>query len=204
MPVRHSPAFRSHRAARAVLTAVWLVTVVAGCAPAQTADPADTAQVSGTPPLSTAATAATPAIANASTCLVLRFDGHVATGILDDTPVARRFAAMLPLTLHLSDPMGQAKSGPLPRFRSLDVTHADRTLRIRAGELAFWSPGSTVAIVYDDLGQHVPPPGLVHLGLIDAGLRDIAAAGNNFTVHIDLAPEAGRILSRRQLSRSRS
>jgi len=128
----------------------------------------------------------------ASTRLVLRFDGHVATAILDDTPVARRFAAMLPMTLDLSDPLGQAKSGPLPNFRSLDVTGAGRTSRTLAGGLSYWSPSSKVVIVYNDLGQRVPAPGLVRLGVIDTGLQHIAAAGNDVTVQIDVASRAGQ------------
>lgn len=182
MPVPQPLTCWSRRAAGAVLAVVSLVTVVAGCALARTAD---TEPMTGTPAVSAAVTA------DDSNRLVLRFDGHVATGILDDTAAAREFAAMLPLTLHLSDPMGQAKSGPLPRSRSLDVTGADREFRTTVGELVFWSPGSTVAVVYDDLGQRVPEPGLVRLGVIDTGLDDIAAAGNGFTVRIDLAAEPG-------------
>jgi|SRR5215211_2781593 len=99
---------------------------------------------------------------------------------------------MLPLTLDLSDPMGQAKSGPLPNSRSLDVTGADRAFRTLAGELAYWSPSSKVAIVHSDLGQRVPDPGLVRLGVIDAGLADVAAAGNDVTVRIEVAAQTGR------------
>ena len=35
-----------------------------------------------------------------------------------------------------------------------------------------------MAVFYDDLGQTVPPPGLVRLGAVDGGLDAIAAAGN--------------------------
>jgi hypothetical protein len=163
---------------------VAFATVVTGCASAHMADTAGPGPVTA----SSVSDAATP---DPSRRLVLRFDDHVATGILDDTPAAREFAAMLPLTLHLSDPMGQAKSGPLPRFRSLDVAGANRTHKARVGELAYWSPSSTFAIVYDDLGQTVPPPGLVRLGVIDNGLPEVADAGNGFTVHIDLTAYPG-------------
>lgn len=185
MPVPQPLTSWSSRAAGAVLAVVSLVTVVAGCALTQPARTAENEPMTGTPSMSAAPTS------DVSNRLVLRFDGHVATGILDDTAAAREFAAMLPLTLHLSDPMGQAKSGPLPSSRSLDVTGADRTFRTTVGELAFWSPGSMVAVVYDDLGQGVPEPGLVRLGVIDSGLDEIAAAGNGFTVRIDLAAESG-------------
>jgi hypothetical protein len=122
--------------------------------------------------------------------VVLRFDGHEASGILDDTTAARGFAAMLPLTLRLSDPMGQAKSGPLPQPGSLDVRGSARAPRATVGELSYWSPSSVVAVVYEDLGQRVPEPGLVRLGVIDAGLAELAIAGNAFTVRIELVPRA--------------
>jgi hypothetical protein len=164
------------RVAGAVLALVSLTGAVAGCAPNQ---------ITRTVPVTTASTASP-----ASTRLLLRYDGHVATATLDDTAVARRFAAMLPLTLHLSDPMGQAKSGPLPRSRFLDVTGADRTFRTVAGELSYWSPSSQVAIVHSDLGQRVPQPGLVRLGVVRAGLADIAAAGHDLTMRIEMAAPA--------------
>jgi len=166
----------TRRVASAVLALVSLTGAVAACAPTQT---------TRTMPVTTASSASP-----ASTRLLLRYDGHVATASLDDTPVARRFAAMLPLTLHLSDPMGQAKSGPLPRSRSLDVTGADRTFRTVAGELSYWSPSAKIAVVYNDLGQRVPGPGLVRLGVVDAGLAELAAAGNDVTVRIDVAAPA--------------
>ncbi|MFD0475298.1 cyclophilin-like fold protein [Nonomuraea thailandensis] len=46
--------------------------------------------------------------------VVLRFGGQAVTATLTDTPPSRQLAAMLPLTLHLTDAWGQAKAGPLP------------------------------------------------------------------------------------------
>jgi hypothetical protein len=46
-------------------------------------------------------------------------------------------------------------------------------------------------LVHDDLGQRVPAPGLVRLGVIDSGLCGIAAAGNHVTVRIELGARAG-------------
>jgi hypothetical protein len=177
----------ARRVAGSVLALVSLAAAVAGCALTETTRTGPVAL-----PPAAAASASTASVGSgASTRLVLRFDGHVATAILDDKPVARRFAAMLPLTVRLSDPMGQAKSGPLPHSGALDVTGADRTFRTLAGELSYWSPTSKVAIVHSDLGQRVPDPGLVRLGLIDSGLADIAAAGNDVTVRIEVARVSG-------------
>jgi hypothetical protein len=127
VPLSLTSRFRS--AAGQVLALLSVVTLGAGYAIARSAE---NEPVANTP----AAAAATSS--DGSNRLVLRFDGHVATGVLDDTAAAREFAAMLPMRLHFSDPMGQAKSGPLPRSRSLDVTGAARTLQARVGELAYW------------------------------------------------------------------
>src|SRR3954454_19662234 len=169
----------TRRVTGAILALVSLTGALAGCAPAETTQ---------TVPVTTASTAATAS--PAGTRLLLRYDGQVATATLAATAVARRFAAMLPPTLHLSGPMGQAKSAPLPRSRSLDVTGADRTFRTVAGELSYWSPSAKIAVVYNDLGQRVPEPGLVRLGVVDGGLADLAAAGNDLTVLIDVAAPA--------------
>ena len=45
-----------------------------------------------------------------------------------------------------------------------------------------------IAVYYDDLGQAVPDPGLVRLGVVDTGLDTLADAGRQFTVWIDQTP----------------
>jgi hypothetical protein len=107
------------------------------------------------------------------------------TATLSNTPAAREFAAMLPLQLKLHDPMGQAKSGPLPR--PLDATGVERVFDPAIGEIYYSPPSSTFAIFYDDLGQSIPDPGLVRLGTVDTRTDRIAEAGNRFTVQIYLA-----------------
>jgi hypothetical protein len=111
---------------------------------------------------------------------------RIATATLTETPQARDFAAMLPVTLNMEDRFGQAKTSQLPH--ELDVDHATRSRSYRAGDLSYWSPtgkpASKIAIVYDAWGQAVPPPGLVRLGTVDAGLDAIASAGNHSTMTI--------------------
>lgn len=116
--------------------------------------------------------------------MVLRFGDHAVTATLIDTPPARQFAAMLPLTLQLKDVWGQAKSGPLPHLLTAEGTTPihDPT----PGEIYFWPQTEVIAIYYDDLGQAVPAPGLVRLGVVDAGLDSLAHAGRQVTVRIDL------------------
>jgi hypothetical protein len=107
---------------------------------------------------------------------------EIATATLDDTPEARAFAAMLPITVDMEDPFGQAKTGQLPRALPLDDPKRSRSYA--AGDLSYWSPSRKIAVVYDVLGRSVPPPGLVRLGTVQTGLQAIASAGNDFTMTI--------------------
>jgi hypothetical protein len=116
---------------------------------------------------------------------VLRFGDEFATATLSDTPAAREFAAMLPLRLELRDPMGQAKSGALPR--PIDAAGGAPVFDPAVGEIYYSAPSGRFAIFYDDLGQSIPDPGLVRLGTVDAGTDGIAEAGNRLTVQIYFA-----------------
>ena len=118
--------------------------------------------------------------------VVLRVGDHTVAGTLTDTPVSRQFAAMLPLSMQMGDVWGQAKSGPLPQMLTIDGSTPvhDPT----PGDLYYWPQSGVIAVYYDDLGQAVPDPGLVRLGVVDTGLDSLANAGRRFTVWIDQAP----------------
>lgn len=117
--------------------------------------------------------------------VVLRFDDRAVAATLADTAASREFAAMLPVTLELEDAWGQAKSARLPR--PVPLEGAASTLKPSPGGIYYWPDTAALAVYYDDLGQSVPPPGLVRLGVVDTGLEDLAAAGRHVTVRIDHA-----------------
>jgi hypothetical protein len=102
------PPFR--RLAGAVLAAASLVGVLAGCSVAGPAAGLNSPNLPVTP----------TSTSTDSVRIVLRFGNETAAATRADTSAGREFAAMLPLELDLRDPMGQAKSGPLPR--PLDVS----------------------------------------------------------------------------------
>jgi hypothetical protein len=158
---------------RAVLLTASLVAVLAGCSIPASPRVSESMSPSGAP--------------NAATGMpvVLRFDDHAVAATLTDTLPARQFAAMLPLTVQLNDAWGQAKSGPLPHALTTEgsIPIHDPT----PGDIYFWPQTEVIAIYYDDLGQQVPDPGLIRLGVIDNGLDSLAHAGKRFTVRIDLA-----------------
>jgi hypothetical protein len=172
--------FRSvRRRTAAVLATTSLVAVLAGCS---TESP--TAGINTTAP-SPGTVVSPPSASTGSARIVLRFGDEFATATLSDRPAAREFAAMLPLQLNLHDPMGQAKSGPLPR--PIDATGGEPVFDPAVGEIYYSAPSSTFAIFYDDLGQSIPDPGLVRLGTVDTRTDRIAEAGDRFTVQIYLA-----------------
>ncbi|MFD0475299.1 hypothetical protein ACFQ0B_48970 [Nonomuraea thailandensis] len=45
-----------------------------------------------------------------------------------------------------------------------------------------------IAVYYDDLGQAVPDPGLIRLGVITTGLDRLAEAGDRITVRVSQTP----------------
>ena len=112
---------------------------------------------------------------------------EIAMVTLEDTPEARAFAAMLPITMEMEDPFGQAKTGRLPA--ALDVEDSRPSRSYATGDLSYWSPSGKLAVVYDALGRSVPPPGLVRLGNVQTGLEDIASAGDDFTMTIRIEEE---------------
>lgn len=116
------------------------------------------------------------------TPIVLELPHGTAAAVLADTPAAHQLAATLPVRLSLHDRMGQAKSGLLPT--PLETAGAERTLDPEVGGIYYWPPTGDLALFYDDLGQTVPPPGLVRLGTVTDGLPAIADAGRRSDVSL--------------------
>jgi hypothetical protein len=75
--------------------------------------------------------------------------------------------------------------GELPS--PIDITGAATVTDPAVGDIYDWPDSATIAIFYDDLGQSVPPPGMVRLGTVDGGVDTIADAGNQITLRMDLA-----------------
>ncbi|MFI2780842.1 cyclophilin-like fold protein [Streptomyces sp. ALB3] len=89
----------------------------------------------------------------------LTLDGRQTGATLHDTPAARDFAALLPLTVELEDFHQTERVGDPPR--ALDTSGAPGSVTPRAGDLAYYAPWGNLAFFYRD-GEH--SPGLVLLG----------------------------------------
>lgn len=90
------------------------------------------------------------------------------TAKLAESPTARDFVALLPLTLKMNDLFEREKYGHLPRKLSNDARH---THEYALGDIAYWPPGPDVAVFYRHDGEAIPDPGIIVLGRVTSGLK---------------------------------
>lgn len=98
---------------------------------------------------------------------------------LNDSIAARDFAAMLPLTLTLSDFHNIEKVADLPG--RLNTTGAPRGTSARAGDVTYYSPWGNLAIFYRSYGY---ADGLVTLGRIHDSLDALTGTPSGPTITI--------------------
>lgn len=113
----------------------------------------------------------------------LTVDGHPVAATLNDSATARDFAALLPLTLNLSDFHQTERIADLPR--RLSISGAPEAAAGKAGDLAYYAPWGNLAVFYRDGGSD-PAPGLVILGRVTAD--DIERLATAVKVTIEAAP----------------
>jgi hypothetical protein len=117
--------------------------------------------------------------------ITVSFDDTELTATLDDNDGARDFAALLPLTLALSDHAKTEKISDLPR--RLSTANAPAGIEPAAGDITYYAPWGNLAIFYRDFDYSA---GLVKLGSIDSGIEALARVGEGTTVTIKLADAA--------------
>ena len=92
-----------------------------------------------------------------------------------DSPTARDFVSLLPLTLTLSDLFRREKVGQLPRTISHE---GKRTHSYALGDIAYWSPGPDVSFFYRHDGERIPDPGNIVIGKIGSGIEALNVPGS--------------------------
>ncbi|MDP0499900.1 MAG: cyclophilin-like fold protein [Verrucomicrobiota bacterium JB022] len=92
---------------------------------------------------------------------------------LVNTPAARDFLTLLPLTVALEDYAKTEKICDLPR--KLSTQGAPAGYEPRAGDITYYAPWGNLAIFYRGFSYS---SGLVHLGTIEGDLEALIAAGN--------------------------
>jgi hypothetical protein len=92
----------------------------------------------------------------------LTVNGSELTGTLGEGAAARDFAALLPLTVELSDFHGRERVADLPR--PLDLAGEPAGTTAQPGDIAHYAPWSNLALFY---GHQPHADGLVLLGRLD-------------------------------------
>ena len=106
--------------------------------------------------------------------LQLTTNGRILTARVIESPAARDFVSLLPLTLTMRDLFQREKFGHLPRAISQD---GKRTHQYSVGDIAYWSPGPDVAIFYRHDGERIPDPGIIVLGKIASDVEALNVPG---------------------------
>ncbi|MBA2810585.1 hypothetical protein E0500_025110 [Streptomyces sp. KM273126] len=110
----------------------------------------------------------------------LTIDGsHRIGATLNDSATARDFAALLPLTLNLSDFHHTERIADLPR--RLTTADAPDAAAAEAGDLAYYAPWGNLALYYRD-GGAAPDAGLVILGRVADGDTERLATATEVTI----------------------
>lgn len=110
----------------------------------------------------------------------LSFDGKTAIVKLHDNPTSRDLLGQLPLELELSDYAGTEKIAYLPN--KLSSEGAPAGFEPSAGDVTYYAPWGNLAIFYRDFGF---ADGLVPLGVVESGLKELAACRGDVTVRIE-------------------
>lgn len=112
--------------------------------------------------------------------LRLTINGNVLSATLEDSPAARDFRAMLPLTLKIRDFNGTEKISDLPG--RLSEKDAPEGVTPEAGDLTYYAPWGNLAVFYRDFSWS---RGLIRLGHVTSDMTPLANAGNGDTLIIE-------------------
>jgi hypothetical protein len=103
----------------------------------------------------------------------IKLQDNTLTGTLYDTPTARDFASMLPLTLTLEDYAKTEKVSDLPK--KLTIQSAPAGAKPSAGDIAYYAPWGNLALFYKDFDYS---EGLIILGKLDGGADALKESGS--------------------------
>ncbi|MFI1209822.1 cyclophilin-like fold protein [Streptomyces sp. NPDC020802] len=112
----------------------------------------------------------------------ITIDGTPVAATLNDSATARDFAALLPLTLNLTDFHENEKIADLPR--RLSTSGAPDGVRPRTGDLAYYAPWGNLAIYYRD-GSPSPGNDLIVLGHMPEGATAQLADNDEVRVTVE-------------------
>ena len=99
-------------------------------------------------------------------------DGRPVRAVLNDSPAARDFAELLPLTLDLEDFHSTERVADLPR--KLDTSGAPEPAAAKVGDIAYYAPWGNLALFHKD--GPAPSADLLILGHLDISAEQLGRA----------------------------
>ncbi|MDQ1040688.1 hypothetical protein QFZ75_007104 [Streptomyces sp. V3I8] len=99
-------------------------------------------------------------------------DGRRVGATLNDSPAARGFAELLPLTLDLQDFHGTERVADLPR--KLETSGAPEPAAARVGDIAYYAPWGNLALFYRE--GPAASADLLILGHLDVSAEQLGGA----------------------------
>jgi hypothetical protein len=99
-------------------------------------------------------------------------DGRPVEATLNNSPAARDFAELLPLTLDLKDFHSTERVADLPR--KLDTSGAPAPVAAKVGDIAYYAPWGNLALFYKD--GPAPSADLLILGHLDVSADQLGSA----------------------------
>ncbi|MGW2765394.1 cyclophilin-like fold protein [Streptomyces sp. NPDC001275] len=142
------------RLARVAPAAALLLAVTACSSDSQEATLPSSSSASaseGEPEIAASTTpSASSSASDRSTAMNVRvtLDGRPVDATLNNSPAARDFAELLPLTLDLEDFHGTERVADLPR--KLDTSGASEPAAAKVGDIAYYAPWGNLALFYQD------------------------------------------------------
>lgn len=159
--------------ARAVPTALLLAVTACTDEAAPPPSPPSSSPASASQRTPTATAPAAPSDDKGTAMNIrLTIDGHRVDATLNDSATARDFAALLPLTLNLSDFHETEKIADLPR--RLSTSGAPDAAEAKPGDLAYYAPWGNLALFYRGSGSS--DAGLIILGSVHGDTARLATA----------------------------
>jgi hypothetical protein len=108
----------------------------------------------------------------------------VVDAVLSDTPAAKDFLALLPLSLKLRDYASTEKVSDLPS--RLRTAGSPAGYQPSVGDITYYAPWGNLAIFYRSFDY---AEGLIKLGKISDGLDILTAQQGEFTATVEFARE---------------
>ncbi|MEU0244037.1 cyclophilin-like fold protein [Streptomyces sp. NPDC006235] len=160
---------------------ITVLLAAAACSDTSPASPHKASSASSARQTPTAEARTTPSDRNTAMDIRVTLDGRPVDAALNDSPAARDFAELLPLTLDLEDFHQTERIADLPR--RLTTSGAPEPRAPKAGDLTYYAPWGNLAVFYRD-GDSANADLLI-LGHIDADTDRLARADR---ITIEAAP----------------